>query len=170
MNSRLGRSVIVGVFVAAVAGWTSILGATVPWALLAGVTIAVLGAGALWFLMQRAGEVQAWMKERFWAKDAGSFHAFGGVGLQVQDDGRHVWIDGQGLMRVLGRRETDDVIAARLTGMWRRDKAGMLMVRVDAVVQYLARMPERKDPRVQKFRRYLERDVLYPAEQRRRRA
>jgi len=80
-----------------------------------------------------------------------------------------VWIDGRGLLRALGRQEPDDVLAARLTGMWRHTERGVLMLRVDAVVQYLARMPGRDDLRVQKLRRYLERDVLYPAEQRRRR-
>jgi hypothetical protein len=36
------------------------------------------------------------------------------------------------------------------------------MLRVDAVVQNLATMPGRDAPRIQKFRRYLERDVLFP--------
>ena len=44
------------------------------------------------------------------------------------------------------------------------------MLRVDAVIAYLGQMPERNDPRVQKLRRYLERDVLHPAAERRRRA
>ena len=54
--------------------------------------------------------------------------------------------------------------------MWRRDAQGVLMLRVDAVIDYLGHMPERNDPRVQKLRRYLERDVLHPAAERRRRA
>ena len=44
------------------------------------------------------------------------------------------------------------------------------MLRADSVVQYLAQMPDRTDPRVQKFRRYLEREVLYPATRRRSRS
>jgi streptogramin lyase len=33
----------------------------------------------------------------------GSFHAFAGVPLHIEDDGRHVWIDGPGLQRAIGR-------------------------------------------------------------------
>jgi hypothetical protein len=160
---------LVALFVAMVAGWTQVLGARVLWSLLAGVAAAVLCAGLLWFLMQRSGDGQAWVRERFWAKDDGTYHAFGGVGLRIEDDGRYMWMDGRGLLRVLGRQEPDDVLAARVPGQWRHTEQGVLMLRVDAVVQYLAHMPGRDDLRVQKLRRYLERDVLYPAEQRRRR-
>ncbi len=103
----------------------------------------------------------------YWARDQGRFHSFGGIPLVIEDDGRRVWMDGQGLLRVLGRKEPEDVLAARLSGQWRRDAQGVLMLRVDGVVQYLAHLPERTDPRVQKFRRYLEREVLFPAGQRR---
>jgi hypothetical protein len=70
-------------------------------------------------------------------------------------------------MRVLGRREAEDVLAARHTGRWQRDEDGVLMLRVDAVVQRLAAMPGRDEPRVQRLRRYFEREVLFPASQRR---
>lgn len=107
------------------------------------------------------------VRGRMWATQEGRFHSFGGVPLHIEDDGRHVWLDGPGLQRVLGRREPEDVLAARLAGLWRRNAAGTLMLRVDGVVQHLAHMPGRDEPRVQKLRRYLERDVLYPAHQRR---
>lgn len=108
--------------------------------------------------------VRSW----YWAPDEGRFHSFGGVPLRIDDDGRHLWVDGEGLMRVLGRREREDVLAARFAGHWRRDEDGdILMLRVDAVVNHLAAMPGRADPRVQRLRRYFEREVLYPASQRR---
>jgi hypothetical protein len=96
-----------------------------------------------------------------------SFHAFAGVPLHIEDDGSHVWIDGPGVQRAIGRREPEDAQAARHTGHWRRNAEGTLMLRVDAVIQNLATMPGRDAPRIQKFRRYLERDVLYPAQRRR---
>ena len=170
MNSRLGRSILVGLFAMVVLGWSQVLGSRVFWLLFAGIGLAALLAGGAWLALQRSAELQAWVRERFWSRQEGSYHAFSGVGLRVEDDGRHVWMDGQGLLRVLGRREADEVLAARLTGMWRRDAQGVLMLRVDAVIDYLGHMPERNDPRVQKLRRYLERDVLHPAAERRRRA
>lgn len=170
MNSRLGRSILVGLLAVVVLGWTQVLGSRVFWVLFVGIGLAGLLASAAWLALQRSSDLRAWLRERFWSRQEGSYHAFNGVGLRVDDDGRHVWMDGQGLLRALGRREADDVLAARLTGMWRRDAKGLLMVRVDAVIDYLGHMPERKDPRVQKLRRYLERDVLHPAAERRRRA
>jgi hypothetical protein len=109
------------------------------------------------------------LREFAWRREEGHYHAFAGVPLAVHDDGRHVWLGGEGLLRVLGRKEPDDVLAARLPGQWRRDERGRLQLRVDAVIDYLGHMPGRDDPRIQKFRRYLERDVLFPAAERHRR-
>lgn len=105
-----------------------------------------------------------------WRHEEGRHHAFGGVPLRIDDDGRHVWVDGEGLRRVLGSSDRDDVLAARHAGRWRRDADGELLLRVDAVVDVLAHGPGRTDPRIQRLRRYFEREVLFPAAERRRRA
>jgi hypothetical protein len=102
-----------------------------------------------------------------WARDEGHFHSFGGVPLRIQDDGRDMWIDAYGMLRALRRSEPEDVFASRMPGNWMRQADDLLMLRVDAVIALLHRLPERHDPRVQRLRRYLERDVLYPAAQRR---
>ena len=111
-----------------------------------------------------------WVRGRYWAKQQGRFHSFGGVSLRIEDDGRHTWVDGAGLQRVLRTRDAEEVLAARLPGHWRRDSDGELLLRVDAVVRHLATMPGRDAPRVQHLRRYFEREVLFPAQERRRRA
>lgn len=105
-----------------------------------------------------------------WRHEEGRHHAFGGVPLQVMDDGRHAWLAAEGLLRACGRREPDDVLAARHAGRWRRDGAGTLWLRVDTVVDVLAHAPGRLDPRTVRLRRYLEREVLFPAAERRRRS
>lgn len=170
MSGRLLRAVLAGLALATVAGWSQLLGGGVPWSLLAGLAAALGVAMLAWQLVRRAGDVQAWLRERFWAREEGHFHAFGGVPLQVEDDGQQAWLGGKGLLRVLGRQEADDVLASRMPGQWRHDAKGRLLLRVEAVVDYLSHMPERNDPRVQKLRRYLERDVLHPAAERHRRA
>ncbi len=104
-----------------------------------------------------------------WRHEQGRHHAFNGVSLRIEDDGRHVWIDGFGLQRVLGSKDAEDVFAARHAGRWRRDRDGDLMLRVDAVVEVLATGPGRLDPRTVRLRRYLEREVLFPAAERHRR-
>jgi hypothetical protein len=169
MNGRLLRAALVVLLLLVVLGWTQVLGSGVSWFFLGGVTVATLLIGGLWKAQKHLPDLTAALRERFWAREAGDYYAFAGVRLIVQDDGRHVWLDGPGLLRVLGRREPDDVLAARMPGQWRRNEQGVLMLRVDAVIDYLGHMPGRDDLRVQKLRRYLERDVLHPAAERRRR-
>jgi hypothetical protein len=134
------------------------------------VLFVVMFVGLLVALLVGAGRAFGWSKDKLrehhWRHEEGRYHAFAGVPLQVHDDGRHVWLGGAGLLRVLGRSEPDDVLAARMPGQWKRDAQGRLQLRVDAVIEHLAHMPGRDDPRIQKFRRYLERDVLFPADQR----
>lgn len=115
---------------------------------------------------------RAWQALRafHWRHEQGRHHAFGGVPLRIDDDGRSVWVDAEGLRRVLGSSDRDDVFAARHAGRWRRDADGELLLRVDAVVEVLAHGPARNDPRIQRLRRYFEREVLFPAAERRRRA
>ena len=104
-----------------------------------------------------------------WRHEQGHHHAFGGVPLHIDDDGRHVWVGGGGLQRVLGSHDAEDVLAARHAGRWRRDREGELLLRVDAVIDVLAHGPGRLDPRTVRLRRYFEREVLFPAAERRRR-
>ncbi len=106
----------------------------------------------------------------FWRREQGHFHAFGGVPLDIEDDGHQVWVAGEGLQRVLGTSDSEATLAARHAGHWRRNADDVLQLRVDAVVQHLNTMPGRHDPRVQRLRRYFERAVLFPARLRRERA
>ena len=104
-----------------------------------------------------------------WRHEEGRHHAFGGVSLRIEDDGRHVWLAAVDLQRVLRTQEPEDALAARHSERWQRDAEGLLWLRVDAVAERLASMPGRDGPRIQRLRRYFERDVLYPAAERRRR-
>jgi hypothetical protein len=101
-----------------------------------------------------------------WKGVEGQHHAFAGVSFTMADDGRHMWMHADALKRVLARPEADDVLAARISGKWKLDERQQLWLRVDAVVEHLSTFPGRMDPRVQKLRRWLERDVLFPAERR----
>jgi hypothetical protein len=106
------------------------------------------------------------LRSHAWKAEEGRHHAFAGVSFTIADDGRHVWMLGDALKRVLSRPEADDVLAARISGKWKLDDKGRLWLRVDAVVEHLSVFPGRMDPRVQKLRRWLERDVLFPADRR----
>ncbi len=166
MNSRRGYARVAGIVFAAIIGWSMLLGAEMASSVFLVATLCVLTVAGLWWAIQRTGDATAAVRERLGRADDGKHHAFGAVRLHIEDDGRHVWIDGPGVQRVLGRREPDEAQAARHAGAWRRNARGVLMLRVDAVVQHLAQMPGRDEPRIQKLRRYLERDVLYPAQRR----
>lgn len=164
------RALGVGLAIAVVAGLLQWWGVGLPLLLAAMVVVGFVAWAFPFYGVRLLDAAVLAIRNLYWARDQGHFHSFGGIPLVVEDDGRHVWMGGQGLLRVLGRKEAEDVLAARLSGQWRRDANGVLMLRADGVVQYLAHMPERTDPRVQKFRRYLEREVLFPASQRRRKS
>lgn len=136
----------------------------------AAVVIAFVCWALPWLGVRWLDDIILGVRSWYWAPDQGRFHSFGGVPLKIDDDGRYMWVDGEGLMRVLGKREPEASLAARFAGHWRRDEDGdVLMLRVDAVVRHLNTMPGRDDPRAQRLRRYFEREVLYPASQRRKR-
>lgn len=170
MSGRAWRAVLVGLFIATVLGWSSLLGSGLGLAVLVAALLCAAAVGVLWWLLQRTGDARAALREKLAGGHEGRHHEFDGVRLRVEDDGRHVWLDGPGLLRVLRRREPEEALAARHAGAWRRDEQGVLMLRVDAVIGYLGSMPGRDEPRLQKLRRYLERDVLYPAQRRHGRA
>jgi hypothetical protein len=164
------RSVGVGLGIAGVLGVLHWLGIGLPLLLALAVLVAFVAWVLPWLGVRWLDAAILFVRGVAWAPEQGRFHSFAGVALQVEDDGRHVWVDGDGLMRALRRQEPDEAVAARHAGYWRRDSTGRLMLRVDEVVRVLAAMPGRTDPRVQRLRRYFEREVLYPAEQRRARA
>jgi hypothetical protein len=166
MKTPAGRALIVTGVALAVLGGLHLLGVGLTLLFWLACFIAVLVICVPWIAANWAGDILRFTRGRFWAREEGQFHSFGGVPLRIEDDGRHVWIDGAGYMRAVGQREPEDVLAARLSGSWLRDDKGLLLLRVDAVVQHLNTMPGREDPRVQRLRRYLEREVLYPASKR----
>ena len=170
MKTPLSRALAITAASAALLGLLHRLGWGLPLLGALAVVVLVLTWVVPWIGVRWLDDLILAARSIFWAREQGHFHSFAGIPLQVDDDGRHVWIDGQGLMRVLGRREPEDVLAARLAGHWRRDAEGRLMLRVDAVIAHLGTMPGRDQPRVLKLRRYLDRELLYPAQQRRARA
>ena len=135
----------------------------------------VVIAGAIAYFAPRLGvrlldAAEDKTRELLWHREQGRHHEFEGQSLRVEDDGRFAWIDGDDLQRVLRTADATDVLAARHAGRWRRDAAGRLLLRVDAVVERLAAAPGRAEPRMVRLRRYLEREVLFPAARRRERS
>ena len=138
--------------------------------LLAAIIVATIAYGLPHLGVAILDQLIHWARALHWRRQQGRHHAFAGVPLRIEDDGRHVWVDGAGLQRALGSSDAEDVLAARHAGRWRRDRHGELLLRVDAVVDGLASAPGRSDPRILRLRRYFEREVLFPAAERRRRA
>jgi hypothetical protein len=167
MNSPAARALVIAVVIAGMLAWLHALGVGLQ-LLLAGALVFALVAvvsprlGVRWL-----DDAVLWLRGLYWQREQGRFHSFRGIPLDIEDDGRHVWVAGEGLQRVLGTQDPEPALAARHAGRWQRNEAGTLMLRVDAVVQHLATMPGRDDPSVQRLRRYFEREVLYPARQRR---
>jgi len=102
-----------------------------------------------------------------WRRESGRHHSFAGVTLDIEEEGGQVWLAAESLQAALRRPEPVTVTAARLVGLAtqhsRRNDEGVQMLNVQAVVQHLSQRPDRMEPRVVRLRRYLEREVLYPA-------
>ncbi len=167
MKPAFQRAVVLAVLLAAVLGVLHALGIGLQLLLGLAVVFAVVMVLLPWLGMRWLSELRGMLRSAFWQRDQGRFHSFAGVQLDIEDDGRHTWVAAEGLQRVLGRREADEVAAARHAGHWQRNRDDELMLRVDAVVAVLNTMPGRTDPKVQRLRRYFEREVLYPAARRR---
>ncbi len=169
MNGSAGKALL------AAAGTVLVVAVLRSWGVTLWLLIAAVGVGLGVLLLGYYGhqllDAFADLQRRLrWRDEEGSFVAFAGVRLRVDDDGLHTWIAGADLQRVLGTRDAQDVLAARHAGQWRLDDQAALWLRADSVVQRLNTMPGRADPRVQRLRRFIERDIIYPAGQRRRRA
>jgi hypothetical protein len=161
------RAVVLGSAIALLLGVLHLLGVGLALLLALGLFCAFVGLVLPWVGVRWLDELILAVRSVFWSRQQGRFHSFRGVPLHIEDDGRWMWVDGDGLMRALDQREPEAALAARHAGHWRRSEDGEMMLRVDAVVQRLATMPGRTDLRVQRLRRYLEREVLYPASRRR---
>lgn len=164
------RALLVVVALGVLFGLLRLLGIALPIFLSLGIVLAVVACGLPWVGVRWLDALEQSARDWIWRREAGRHHAFGDIALAIEDDGRHPWIAGSDLQRALRTAEAEDVLAARTPGRWRRDAAGRLWLRVDAVVERLATAPGRMEPRTVRLRRYLEREVLFPAAERRRRA
>lgn len=169
MDPRILPAALVALVAVTVFGWIKVLGSGYAIFVVIAVSLSLGCAALIWNVVQHGSGLGEWWRERLHGADEGGHHAFAGIRLSVDDDGEQLWLRASGVQRVLGLKEEEIVTASRVPGQWRRDGQGALWLRVDGLVQTLNTMAGRTDPRVQRFRRYLERDLLFPAEQRRRR-
>ena len=167
--SRGLRALILTAALALVFAALHFFGIAGPLFLSLGIVVAVVAIGLPWIGVRWLDDLLHAARGWRWRHEEGQHHAFGGISLDIVDDGRHVWIAAPDLQRALRTAEPEGVLAARVPGRWRRTADGRMQVRVDAAVEHLAVAPERMDPRRVKLRRYLEQEVLYPAAERRRR-
>lgn len=165
--TRWQRAALVGAVVLMLGGLIDLLLRRSWAALVVGLVFAVVLVAAPSLALVLGGALKDRMRQQLWSGEEGQHYNFGGISLHIEHEARYSWIDGSDLQRVLGTHDREDVLAARLAGHWRRDDQGVLKLRVDGVVAHLASMPGRMDPRIVRLRRYFEREVLYPAAQRR---
>jgi hypothetical protein len=170
MKGPLQRAALVGLGIAAVLGLLHVLGVGLPllWMLVVAigtVAIVVPRLGVRW-LDELILALRTWL----WQRESGRHHSFAGIALLVEEHAGQMWMSAESLQRALRQREDENSTAARLVGRAsahaRHNNRGVLMLNVQAVVHHLAHMPRRTEPRVIRLRRYLEREVLYPASRR----
>lgn len=168
--ARAALVAIALVVVVSAVGWLLHITGLAYWLWMGGLSVVAV-FGLVWPkpLISLASAIKRTLRERVWGSRQGQHHAFAGISLFVCSDARHEWLAAADLQRALGTKEPEDAVAARHSGRWRRDHTQRLLLRVDAVVAVLEHAPRRMDPHVIHLRRYLEREVLYPAAQRRKR-
>ena len=167
---RLARAVVIALLVTGVLWVLDVYGVGLK---LVGAVIVLIGAIA-WFTprlgVRLLDAALYWGRFWHWRGRHGTHYAFGDVPLDIREDEDAVWIEAEGVRRVLGNWEPDGVFLSRVaTTQWWRD-GRRLWLRVDAVIQHLVEAPERMDPRRVRLRLYLERQVLFPFNERRRRS
>jgi hypothetical protein len=168
-KQRLARATAIAAVAAAMAWAFGQWSGAIQLVLVVTSAMACVALAAPWLGVRALDDAIGAIRRLIWRSEQGHHHAIGGISLHIEDDGRHVWIAAQDLQRVLGSHDRDDVLAARHTGRWRRDAQSGLWLRVDAVVDRLSHGPGRLDPHTAKIRRYFEREVLFPASERKRR-
>lgn len=192
-RQRLKQAVVVALSIAGVLGLSHLLGIGLPLLYLALAVIFAVARfaphiGVRW-LDEAILAVRAWL----WAKESGRHHSFAGQSLDIEEHAGQMWLSVDSFQRALRQNEPESVTAARLARARdgvatattrdtradseireappsRRNDDGVLMLNVQDVVHHLTLKPGRMDPRVLRLRQYLERQVLFPAAQRRRRA
>ena len=170
MKTTALRAFLLATLLAGFLGWLHVMGVGLKLLLALALVFSLVTLVAPYLSVRWLDDLILQLRTWYWWREQGHFHQFAGVPLDIEDDGRWMWLAAEGLQRALGTDEPEAVLAARHAGHWQRNAAGVLMLRVDAVVAHLNTMRDRHDPRVQRLRRYFERDVLYPAQQRRQRA
>ena len=169
MRTPAQRALIFGVSISASCLLLHWLGVGLPMLALLAAVFALLALVAPRLLVRWFDHSVYLARAAHWRRENGRHHSFDSIPLDVQEDGRHVWLRAADLNRVLRAHEPEDVTAAQHSGCWRRDDEGALHLRVDGIVACLCSMPERMQPRIIRLRRYLECELLFPAAERRRR-
>jgi hypothetical protein len=164
------RSIAIGSALAAAAFVLDRLGAGLTWICAALVLMAFVGSVLPWIGVRWLDHAIHFVRAMAWRQEEGRYHAFRGLGMRVEDDGRHVWLLAEDLQRLRRSSEPLDVVAARHSARWRHDEHGALWLRADAVAEQLAQARDALDPGTIRLRRYIERELLFPAAERRRRA
>ena len=168
MSAGSGRALRIAILGAA--ALALLLWLAIKWPL-TGLTVVVGGlvvAAALGGVEFFSGWLR-WTRWAVWRTEQGSHLSFDGISLHLDDDNVHLWINAGEWRRLRRIKETDDVTAARHSAGWRRNQGGGLQLRLDVVIAVMAQASDRLEARNIKLRRYLERDILFPAAERRRR-
>ncbi len=170
IHKRWFRPMVLALLAAGCSALLQLVGLALPLALgVAGVVLVATLLLPQWGVMGLDAAIDA-LRALIWRHEQGRHHAFNGILLDIQDDGRHVWIAAEGVKRVLGLTDSDARLEVRQAGRTQRDEEGRLLLRVDALIEHLHSGTTGRDPARLRFLRYLEHDVLFPAAERRRRS
>jgi hypothetical protein len=119
-------------------------------------------------LIELAGGVYRALRSHAWRDVQGRYYAYRGTPVQVLEDAAHGrWVRAADVRAIVGLDTSDHALALTYGPHWRRLGAdGEPHFAAEALLVHLQREPR---PEAQRFRRWVERDIAYPARRARRR-
>jgi hypothetical protein len=126
----------------------------------------ILGAYGAWWLVHHGASIRHWVRWLALRKVSGNYHAFDDVAVRMQCRNGQCWVAAQDVFKVLC--EQFDAKACRRLEMscgpegLVRDESGDWWFEGSALLQWLQRRSTGFDRRVNRFRRWLEREAFPP--------
>lgn len=117
-------------------------------------------------LLDLAGDLRHQARAAVWAPQEGRHFVFRGTPVPVREDVDHRrWIRMADVRRIAGFTASDGALALSYPKHWQTDdRGGTAWMDAEAVLVHLRRGP---DPQAQRFARWIEREVAFPARRRR---
>jgi hypothetical protein len=130
------------------------------------VSLVIWGMALAKPLLESASALRYALRATAWRREEGRYFAYRGVPVQViEDDDQHCWVRVADVRRIVGFTASDGALSLTYAADWRMlGHPPQPHLRDEALLKHLKK---ESSPAALKLGRWVERDVAYPARQRR---